>query len=99
MKSAHDRYAAFQRQRNTTPLRLDSRSTALVIVDMQEYFLNGASPYSRACEGTVPGVLEYFQERGRAVVEPSLRLFAGLFPRPWPTRRLYHGSLRIARWQ
>ena len=79
MKSAHDRYAAFQRQRNATPLRLDPRSTALVIVDMQEYFLNGASPYSQTCEGTVPGVLEYFQERGRAVVEPSLRLLLDFF--------------------
>src|SRR5262249_39082467 len=37
------------------------------------------SPYSQACEGTVPGVLEYFQERGRAVVEPSLRLLLDFF--------------------
>ena len=61
MSSAHDKYMALQRRRNATPLALDRQSTALVIVDMQEYFLNPASPYSRACESAVPGVLGYFQ--------------------------------------
>jgi nicotinamidase-related amidase len=71
--SAHDKYVALQRQRNAGPLALDPHTTALVIVDMQEYFLNPASPFSRACEAAVPGVLSHFQERGRGVVEPSLR--------------------------
>ena len=73
MGTAHDKYVALQRHRNAAPLTLDPRSTALVIVDMQEYFLNPASPFSRAYERLVPGVLGHFQERGRGVVEPSLR--------------------------
>jgi nicotinamidase-related amidase len=79
MSSAHDKYMALQRRRNATPLALDPQSTALVIVDMQEYFLNPASPYSRALESAVPGVLGYFQERGRGIVEPSLRRLLDFF--------------------
>jgi hypothetical protein len=36
MSTAHDKYIALQRHRNAAPLALDPRSTALVIVDMQE---------------------------------------------------------------
>ena len=79
MSIAHDKYVALQRRRNATPLTLDPRTTALVIVDMQEYFLNPASPFSRACERIVPGVLGHFQERGRGVVEPSLRRLLDFF--------------------
>src|SRR5262245_63770619 len=46
---------------------------------MQEYFLDPASPFSRACEAVVPGVLSHFQERGRGVVEPSLRRLLDVF--------------------
>jgi nicotinamidase-related amidase len=79
VSSAHDKYVALQHHRNATPLTLDPRTTALVIVDMQEYFLNPASPFSRACESVVPGVLGHFQERGRGVVEPSLRRLLDFF--------------------
>lgn len=79
MSTAHDKYVALQRSRNAIPLTLDPRSTALVIVDMQEYFLNPASPFSRSCERVVPGVLGHFQERGRGVVEPTLRRLLDFF--------------------
>jgi nicotinamidase-related amidase len=76
---AHDKYLELQRHRNAAPLTLDPRTTALVIVDMQEYFLNPASPFSQASERVVPGVLGHFQERGRGVVEPSLRRLLDFF--------------------
>src|SRR5258705_1915060 len=79
MSTAHDKYTALQRHRNAGPLVLDPRTTALVIIDMQEYFVNPASPFSRACEAVVPGVLGHFQERGRGVVEPSLRRLLDFF--------------------
>ena len=79
MSSAHDKYMALQRRRNATPLGLDPQSTALVIVDMQEYFLNPGSPYSRALESAVPGVRRYFQERDREIVEPTLRRLLEFF--------------------
>jgi nicotinamidase-related amidase len=73
MSLAHDKYIELQRLRNATPLPIDPRRTALVIIDMQAYFLNPDSPFSRACEASVPGVLDYFQARGRTVVEPALQ--------------------------
>jgi len=79
VSTAHDRYMALQRHRNAAPLTLDPNTTALVLIDMQEYFLDPASPFSRACEAVVPGVLSHFQERGRGVVEPSLRRLLDVF--------------------
>src|SRR6185503_8216593 len=79
MSTAHEKYTALQRHRNAGPLALDPRTTALVIIDMQEYFVNPASPFSRASEAIVPGVLSHFQERGRGVVEPSLRRLLDFF--------------------
>src|SRR5215510_16181448 len=79
MRTAHERYIALQRHRNGAPLSLDPCATALVIIDMQEYFLDPASPFSQACEAIVPGVLSHFQERGRGVVEPSLRRLLDFF--------------------
>lgn len=79
MSSAHDKYVSLQRHRNASPMTLDPQTTALVIIDMQEYFLNPASPFSRASESVVPGVLGHFQERGRGVVEPSLRRLLDFF--------------------
>ena len=73
MSLAHDKYMELQRLRNAVPMRFDPPCTALVIIDMQEYFLNPDSPLSRACEAQVPGVLTYFQERGRTVVETTLQ--------------------------
>jgi nicotinamidase-related amidase len=79
VSTAHEKYTALQRQRNAAPLALDPHSTALLIIDMQEYFVNPTSPFSRACEAVVPGVLSHFQERGRGVVEPSLRRLLDVF--------------------
>ncbi len=79
MSLAHEKYVAFQQQRNAAPVQIDPRKTALLIIDMQEYFLNPSSPFSRACEALVPGVLDYFQERGRTVVEPALRRLLAFF--------------------
>jgi nicotinamidase-related amidase len=79
MSLAHDRYVAFQQQRNALPLAVDPQKTALVIIDMQEYFLNPESPFSRLCDSLVPGVLEHFQERGRTVAEPTLRRLLDFF--------------------
>ena len=47
MSVAHDKYVARQQQRNAVPLALNPLTSALMIIDMQEYFLNSESP-SRA---------------------------------------------------
>ena len=79
MSLAHEKYAELQRLRNAAPLSIDPQHTALVIIDMQEYFLNSESPFSRACEAQVPGVLAHFQERGRNIVEPTLQRLLSCF--------------------
>lgn len=79
MSLAHGKYVELQRIRNAIPIHLDPSRTALVIVDMQEYFLNPDSPFSCACKAQVPGVLDYFQERGRSVVEPALQRLLACF--------------------
>jgi nicotinamidase-related amidase len=89
VSTAHDKYTALQRHRNAAPLALDPRTTALVIIDMQEYFVNPASPFSRSCEAVVPGVLSHFQERPGGVVEPSLRRLLLDFFRPHQLRVVY----------
>lgn len=79
MSLAHEKYTELQRRRNAAPVAADPQRTALVIIDMQEYFLNPASPLSRACEAQVPGVMAHFQERGRSVVEPTLQRLLAFF--------------------
>jgi nicotinamidase-related amidase len=79
MSLAHEKYLEFQRLRNAVPITLDPHRMALVIIDMQEYFLHPDSPFSRACEAQVPGVLHYFQEHGRSVAEPTLQRLLGVF--------------------
>jgi nicotinamidase-related amidase len=79
MSLAHEKYIALQQLRNAAPVQVEPLRTALVIIDMQEYFLNPASPFSRACEAQIPGVLAYFQERGRTIVEPTLQRLLEFF--------------------
>jgi biuret amidohydrolase len=79
MSLAHEKYVAFQQQRNAMAVPVDPQKTALLIIDMQEYFLNPDSPFSRFSEDVIPGVLDYFQERSRSVVEPTLRRLLDFF--------------------
>jgi nicotinamidase-related amidase len=79
MSLAHEKYLELQRLRNAAPVVLEPHHTALVIIDMQEYFLHPESPLSRVCDTQVPGVLHYFQEHGRAVAEPTLQRLLGVF--------------------
>lgn len=79
MSLAHEKYLELQRLRNAAPITLEPQRTALLIIDMQEYFLHSESPLSRACDAQVPGVLHYFQEHGRAVTEPTLQRLLAVF--------------------
>ena len=88
MSLAHDKYMKLQRLRNATALPIDPQRTALIVIDMQEYFLNPESPFSRACNDHVPGVLDYFQDRGRTLVEPTLQRLLVCF-RTYDMRVIY----------
>ncbi len=79
MSRAHEKFVEFKRLRNAEPVLITPQSTALVVVDMQEYFLNPESPFSRLAEARVAGVLDYFQARGRTVAVPTLRRLLDVF--------------------
>ena len=79
MSIAHDKYVELQSLRNQPPPTIDPGRTALVVIDMQAYFLDPASPLSQACEAQVPGVLDDYHARGRELVEPSLVRLASAF--------------------
>lgn len=72
MSVAHDMYVASQQQRNAVPLEINPLTSALLIIDMQEYFIHPESPFSRTLSHRMPGLLDYFHERARTVVEPAL---------------------------
>jgi len=72
MSLAHDKFIAAQQQLNAARIKLDRQTTALLIIDMQEYFLNPASPLGRFGESQTPGLRHYFLEQATTVVLPNL---------------------------
>ena len=96
MSLAYEKYLQLQRLRNAAPITLEPHRTALLIIDMQDYFLNLESPLSRACDAQVPGVLHYFQEHGRSIAEPTLQRLLGVF-RTHGMRVVYHHPVHGSR--
>ncbi len=79
MSKAHERYIAAQSKLNAAPIEIDLASTALLIIDMQEYFLNPQSAFSRLIERRAAGLGEYFQDRSKSMVEPNLARLLDIF--------------------
>lgn len=79
MSIAHDKFITSQQQLNAASIKIDLQATALVIIDMQEYFLNPASPLCRFGEKRMPGLRAYFLEQAETVVTPNLRRLLEFF--------------------
>ena len=79
MTLPHEKYVAAQTKLNGVPIEFELATTALVIIDMQEYFLNPQSPFSRYLEYRAPGLGGYFRERSKMLVEPNLRRLLEFF--------------------
>ena len=73
MTSAHEKYIAAQRKLNSASIEIELPTTALLIIDMQEYFLNPQSPFSRLIGRRAEGLGEYFQERANGQAVPNIR--------------------------
>lgn len=73
MTLAHEKFIVAQRKLNDAPLEIELATTALLIIDMQEYFVNPQSPFSRMMERRAPGLTEYFRERSNALVVPNIQ--------------------------
>jgi nicotinamidase-related amidase len=72
MSLAHEKFIESQNQRNATPIEINLQTTALVIIDMQAYFLNSQSPLGRFREKRTPGLWDYILEQAETVVIPNL---------------------------
>ncbi len=79
MSTAHARFVAAQSKLNAAPIDIDLSTTALLIIDMQEYFVNPQSPFSRMLERRTSGLGEYFQARSKSLVEPNLKRLLEFF--------------------
>jgi len=79
MSTAHEKYVELQGLRNELPPGIEPAHTALLVIDMQAYFLDPSSPLSRACESQVPGVLDDYHARGRDIVQPNLTRLLSAF--------------------
>jgi len=72
MTTAHERFTAAQSKLNAAPIEFDLATTALLIIDMQEYFVNPQSPFSRMLDRRTSGLGDYFQARSKTMVEPNM---------------------------
>jgi nicotinamidase-related amidase len=79
LSKAHERYIAAQSKLNAAPIDIDLATTALLIIDMQEYFLNPQSAFSRLFDRRASGLGEYFQDRSKTMVEPNLQRLLDFF--------------------
>lgn len=73
MTEAHEKFVAWQSKRNAVPIEIDLAMTALLVIDMQEYFLNPQSPFARSMERRASGFADYYLERSSKTVEPNLQ--------------------------
>jgi nicotinamidase-related amidase len=79
MSLAHDAFIEWQKQRNAAAVHLDLQSTALVIIDMQEWATNPVSAFCRYGERRMPGLRDYFLAQVERVVIPNLRHLLDFF--------------------
>lgn len=79
MTEAHVKYIQSQQKKNAAPVSIKLRTSALLIIDMQEYFFNPESPFNRYAEAQIPGVREYFYERVKTVAVPNLQRLLDFF--------------------
>jgi len=79
MSDALDILTRLVSERRAAPLVLDVRATALVVVDMQRYFLSADSPYSRFLEHRAAGYTRTFLAEVEEHVLPRLRSLVGAF--------------------
>ena len=61
------------------PVQLEPETTALVIIDMQEWVVNPASAFCRYAEKRSPGLLDFFLPHVDDVVIPKLRPLVDVF--------------------
>ena len=69
----HEQIQEMIRQKEQAPIALDSRSTALVIVDVQRYFTRSDSDFARLFQRLAPGAIEGYLQRVSSTVLPRIQ--------------------------
>ncbi len=68
----HERILEIIRLKDQTPLDFDSPHSALLVIDMQRYFVRPDYPFAQAMEKLVPGSTEGYFQRVRERVVPNV---------------------------
>jgi nicotinamidase-related amidase len=77
--SDHDKVLEIIRQKDQAPLIVDARKTALVVIDMQRYFVRPQYPLMQTFEKLVPGVTAGYCERLNSQVIPHINRLQSCF--------------------
>lgn len=75
----HESVLAIIRQKNAAPLVLDRARTALLVIDVQRYFVHPEHAFGQLFERLVPGVTAGYFRRVRETVVPNVRRLQGAF--------------------
>jgi biuret amidohydrolase len=68
----HEKVLEIIRQKDQVPIALDPQKMALLIVDMQRYFVSPHYPLMQTFEKLVPGITAGYCERVNSVVVPNI---------------------------
>jgi len=75
----HDMILHMIRQRNQKPITLVPRHTALLVIDMQRYFVRPQYPFGQVIERLAPGATAGYFERVNATVVPNINRLQACF--------------------
>ena len=68
----HEKILEILRLKDQTPIELGPRTTALLVIDMQRYFVSPHYPFMQTFEKLVPGVTAGYCERVNNIVIPNI---------------------------
>jgi nicotinamidase-related amidase len=75
----HEAVMAIVRQKNEAPFALDPARTALLVIDVQRYFVRPELTFGRLFERLIPGVTAGYFRRVRENVVPNIRRLQDAF--------------------
>jgi nicotinamidase-related amidase len=75
----HDTVLAMIRQKNQKPITLHPKRTALLVIDMQRYFVRPHYPFGQVIEKLAPGATAGYFERVNATVVPNINRLQACF--------------------
>lgn len=75
----HEKVLELIRLKDQSPLNLDPLRTALLIIDVQRYFVSPDYPFAQAFEKLVPGATAGYFERVNSTVLPNIKRLQEFF--------------------